>query len=283
VTAGQFVSWEAAVAWLVDQPDKHDIVRECYYESPALAAATRFWQSEEWQTIRTYLPEQKGKALEIGAGRGVSSYALAKDGWEVTALEPDPSDLVGVGSIQNLAKSANLPIAVVQEFGEHLPFPDEEFDVVYARQVLHHARDLGQLCAEVSRVLKPGGTFVAIRDHVLHRKEDLAAFLDAHPLHNLYGGENAYLFSEYRDALRAAPLRIDHSFRSFQTAIHYDKQAKLDIRRKLKERICRIPLMAPLAFVITSNLLFPALLSIASRFDRRPGAAVSFICRKPEA
>jgi ubiquinone/menaquinone biosynthesis C-methylase UbiE len=281
MTAQKFTTWEAAVAWLIEQPDKQDIVRECYYDSPAIAAAERFRCSEEWESIRSYLPEGKGEALEIGAGRGISSYALAKDGWKVSALEPDPSNLVGVGSIRSLAQTANLPIKVVQEFGEKLPFESNSFEVVYARQVLHHARDLKQLCAEVARVLKPGGTFIAIRDHMLHRKSDLNAFLDAHPLHNLYGGENAYLYREYSDALSQSPLTIIHSFRSFQTPIHYSSDDKEVIRRKVKERISKMSVLVRPAMILTGKAVFPWILSLASRFDRRPGAAVSFICRKP--
>src|SRR6202040_1201267 len=123
---------------------------------------------------------------------GISSYALARDGWRVTALEPDPSDVVGAGAIEQLAAVSNLPIEVVRDWGETLPFADATFDLVYGRQVLHHARDLRTLCAEMGRVLKSGGTFLATREHVIFRDADLAVFLAEHPLHRLYGGENAY-------------------------------------------------------------------------------------------
>lgn len=279
----KFVTWEAAVSWLIDQPDKQDIVRACYYDSPLSAAAERYWKSEEWNAVRTYVPVVKGRALDVGAGRGMASYALAKEGWQVTALEPDPSHLVGVGAIKQLATEKQLPIRVVQEFGERLPFADGEFDLVFARQVLHHARDLKQLCREIARVLKPGGRFIAIRDHVLHKKSDLDKFLAAHPLHNLYGGENAYLFNEYFSALQDAPLTVEHVFRSFQTPIHYDTDAIAEVRQKLQNRIGRVPLMKPVAAALSHDAIFRSFLRIASRFDIRPGAAASFICRKAGA
>lgn len=59
---------------------------------------------------------------------------------------------------------------------------------VFARQVLHHARNLEMLCREVSRVLKPHGIFIATREHVISKPEDLARFLKKHPLHQFYGG-----------------------------------------------------------------------------------------------
>ena len=279
--AGNFVSWDAAVAWLIAQPDQQQLVRDCYFDMPLLPSAERYWASEEWAAVTAFLPGAKGRALDIGAGRGISSYALARDGWQVTALEPDPSELVGGGAISSIAQQAQLSIDVVQEFGEKLPFADGAFDLVFTRQVLHHARDLKQLCSEISRVLKPGGRLVAIRDHVLHRREDMQAFLDGHILHNLYAGENAYLFQEYVDAIEQAPLTIDQSFRSFQTALHYDTQALHGIKAKLRQRMSRVPVLGAIAArIVTNDLVFSPMLKLASYFDHRPGVAASFICTK---
>ena len=185
------MTWEQAVQWLREQPGQSELVKACFFDDPLLNAARRFHQSEEWAETRKRLPDPRGKALDLGAGRGISSYALAKDGFYVTALEPDPSALVGAEAIRNLAEESGLPIAVAREWGERLPFADNSFDVVHGRQVLHHARSLPELCKEVARVLKPGGVFIATREHVVDVPEELPAFLASHPLHHLYGGENA--------------------------------------------------------------------------------------------
>lgn len=72
--------------------------------------------------------------------------------------------------------------------------------------MLHHSQDLGKLCAEVFRVIKKGGTFLAMREHVISKSQDLPAFLEKHPLHRLYGGEHAFTLAEYRGAFQGAGL-----------------------------------------------------------------------------
>lgn len=275
-----FQTWEQAVSWLVSQPEKQEIVKACYYDSPLKLAADRYWQSEEWQTIQKYFPLNLGQALDIGAGRGISSYALAKDGWQVTALEPDPSELVGTGAIQKLADEEKLSINIVQEFGESLPFEDASFDFVFARQVLHHAQDLSQLCREIYRVLRPGGIFIAVRDHVIATKADLTKFLDSHPLHHLYGGENAYLRSEYLDAIKSANFKIKETLDAFDSPINYYPHTYNTLKQELSNRLNSLPILGIFANIFLSNAIFPYTLKILSKLDRRPGRAISFICYK---
>jgi SAM-dependent methyltransferase len=272
--------WEDAVQWLISQPEQQEIVKACYYDSPLSAAATRYWESTEWRSIQEYLPQEKGLALDIGAGNGISSYALAKDGWRVTSLEPDPSDLVGVGAINKLAAQEQLPITVVQEFGESLPFADESFDFVFARQVLHHAKDLSQLCREIYRVLKPGGVFIAVRDHVISSKTDLPKFLDSHPLHQLYGGENAYLRSEYIEAIKSANLNVKQVLDAFDSPINYAPHTQDTLKQELSARLNSVPILRSIDSILVNDAIFPHALKLLSKLDRRPGRAVSFICQK---
>ena len=132
----KLMSWEEAVQWLRNQPEQNDLVRACYYDDPLQESAERFYNSTEWlavQEILSYL--ERGKALDVGAGRGISSYALARDGWSVTSLEPNISPLVGASAIKQLIKSG-LDITVVEEYGETLPFEENCFDLLYGRAIL---------------------------------------------------------------------------------------------------------------------------------------------------
>lgn len=276
--------WEAAVRSLLDDPSQRQLVLDCFYDQPRAAAAQRYACSPEWQAVLECLPRPPGRALEIGAGHGIASAALARAGWQVTALEPDPSDLVGAGAIRKLAGECGLDIHVVEGFGESLPFADGEFDLVLARQVLHHARDLRRLCGEIARVVRPGGTVLAIREHVISTAGDLPKFLAIHPLHHRYGGEHAYLLDEYRAALDGAGLRRERELAPLESPINYAPLTRETLREELVRRAGRLPGAAPvLRGVLANERAYDAALRLLSRFDARPGRLYSFVCSKPVA
>jgi SAM-dependent methyltransferase len=233
----RLMNWEDAVVWMRNQPDMADLVRACFYDDPLLEAAERYYSSSEWLAIKALLIGDVGRALDLGAGRGISSFALAKDGWQVDALEPDPSDIVGAGAIRYLSLAAHLDISVAQNWGENLPYGDATFDLVHGRQVLHHATDLRQLCREVGRVLKPGGLFIATREHVISRPADLPAFLESHPLHRLYGGENAYLKADYVSAIEGGGLGIIRIFNPYQSDINLFPETIDSLRASIARRL----------------------------------------------
>ncbi|HEV8331066.1 MAG TPA: class I SAM-dependent methyltransferase [Steroidobacteraceae bacterium] len=87
--------------------------------------------------------------LEIGAGVGWQARELSTMGHEVEAV-----DLAGS------AYAAERIWAIRDYDGEHLPYADQTFDVVYSSNVLEHVERLRSLLAEMRRVVKPGGYLV---------------------------------------------------------------------------------------------------------------------------
>lgn len=278
-----FTTWEQAVVWLRSQPDKRQLVLDAYYDDPLINSAERYSLSPEWLDISSFLPVNKGCVLDVGAGRGIASYALAKEGFSVTALEPDPSSLVGAGAIRQLVSETQLPIEVFEEFSESLPFPDSSFDLVFARAVLHHTNDLHEACSEFYRVLKPGGLFIAIREHVISHHNDLPEFLNKHPLHNLYGGENAFLLSEYHSALRSASFHIQRTIAPLDSPINYAPRTSAELRRELTSKLS---FGSGLLFRLIYSMLRNPMLWLLLRksfplFDHRSGRLYSFVAIRP--
>jgi SAM-dependent methyltransferase len=278
------LTWEQAVGWLNDQPDLAELCRAAYLDPPVAGAAKRYRESAEWAAVRELLPKNRTsgtkRALDLGAGNGIMSYALAADGWDVTAVEPDPSKAVGAGAIRALAAETGVAIKVVEAFGEAIPLEAANFDVVVARQVLHHAADLKAFCCEMARLVRPGGTVITLRDHVIDGPASKEAFFKIHPLHHLYGGENAFQTGEYRAALVDAGLTISKQFGSFDSVINYAPFKIDDLRAAAVERFplaLRSAAKCAVALVPTKMLC-----AAATRADRRPGRLVSFLARKPE-
>jgi SAM-dependent methyltransferase len=277
-------TWEQAVQWLRSQPDRRDLVLAGYYDDPVEVAADRYWRSPEWLSARPLLPAAPGaRALDIGAGRGIASYALAKDGFEVIALEPDGSSLVGAGAIRALAERQGLSIAVQEQSLQDLNWDDDAFDLVFGRAVLHHVPDLYATCRELYRLLKPGGTLVALREHVISRNEDLPRFHELHPLHRYYGGENAYLLEHYTSALLAAGFQDLQVLAPLRSPINLAPQSVASIQQELARRLGlgRRALSTPCEWLLSRPFIWSMLLPIVEKIDHRPGRLYSFVARKP--
>ncbi|KRQ98349.1 class I SAM-dependent methyltransferase [Bradyrhizobium valentinum] len=277
----ELATWEDAVSWLRRQPDQRQLVIDAFYDDPLIAAAERYFASSEWQEVSKLLLGRSGTALDIGAGRGIASFALARESFTVTALEPDPSPIVGAAAIRALAMEAALPINVVEDFSERLPFADATFDVVFARAVLHHTRNLDDACREMCRVLRPGGIFIGLREHVISKEADLARFLDQHPLHRLYGGEHAFLLQRYIDALKGAGFSTVDVLSPLKSPINLFPYTTETLRVALVEKLSRrIPAGPFWRFMFSSRHIFQSLLSVAEPFDNRAGRLYSFVCHK---
>jgi SAM-dependent methyltransferase len=277
-------SWEQAVQWLREQPDQREAVLAGYYDDPLAAAANRYWLSEEWRQIRQFLPHTiAAKALDIGAGRGIASFALAKDGFEVTALEPDRSELVGAGAIRKLAREQHLRIQIRDEVAEHLPFADASFDLAFGRAVLHHTENVAKTCREVYRVLTKGGTFIAVREHVISRDQDLQKFFELHALHRHYGGERAFRLGYYTEAIRSAGFTLERVLAPLRTPINFAPYSLSELQHELARRASfGIPaLAAAWRGLLGTGFVWATLVPMLGAIDRRPGRLYSFIARKP--
>jgi SAM-dependent methyltransferase len=101
------------------------------------------------------LAEGAELALDMGAGGGHVSYALARHAKRVIASDLSSEMLAAVARTAREKGLSNIETAEAP--AEHLPFEDETFDFVASRFSAHHWRDFDAGLREARRTLKRGG------------------------------------------------------------------------------------------------------------------------------
>ncbi len=148
------------------------------------------------------------RVLEVGAGTGRDSLALAAAGAEVVTLDYAPRSL---GLIRDAARAADARVHVVGGDGLRLPFPDESFDLVFHQGLLEHFRDPGPLLRENVRVLKKGGLLlvdVPQRYHYYTLGKHLLMLFDRW----FAGWETEFSIGELEGRMSEVGLRCERSY-----------------------------------------------------------------------
>jgi methionine biosynthesis protein MetW len=111
-----------------------------------------FAGAEREELFRRYVDGPGKRVLDLGCRDGALTEAYASG-----------NDIVGVDADKEaLAEAARRGIETHwADLDQPLELGDDSFDVVVAGELLEHLRDPHRLVAEIRRLLKPGGTFVA--------------------------------------------------------------------------------------------------------------------------
>jgi SAM-dependent methyltransferase len=114
------------------------------------------------EKIHGYSSARGLKVLDVGCGNGYVLFQYARNGAEVTGV-----DLTATAIDLSCKRFAlgGLRGTFVEIDGEHLPFPDDHFDIVCSMGVLHHISNPQPTVDEIYRVLKPGGRLIAMLYH----------------------------------------------------------------------------------------------------------------------
>ncbi len=102
--------------------------------------------SETLETVRSL------KVLDVGCGDGEFSVMILNMGHEVHGIDSKP-DLVACARRKGIK-------AKVADVRKGLPYEDENFDLVYAAEILEHIYDTEFFLKEVYRVLKKDGAVI---------------------------------------------------------------------------------------------------------------------------
>ena len=163
---------------------------------------------------RRLLAGLRGRVVEVGAGDGRSFEHYPPTVSEVLAVEPDPT--ARMKAVER-ARSAAVPIEVVDGVAEALPAPDGAYDAAVVMGLLCSVPDPAAALAELRRVLAPGGElrfWEHVRsEHVLFRGVQRA--VDELFWTRALGGCRTTRDTEA--AIRTAgfrPVALDHGFHS---------------------------------------------------------------------
>jgi SAM-dependent methyltransferase len=159
---------------------------DAIYELPRVAY--RYFEAE-------VAPRARGaKVLEYGCGD--SSYALKLNRWGADVTAIDISDEAIEETRKLMAEHGFLNrTTLLRMNAEELDFPDESFDLVIGRAILHHL-DLDKSYAAIARVLRPGGAAIFL--------EPLAH----NALINLYRRMTPHLRTEDEHPLKMRDIRL---------------------------------------------------------------------------
>ena len=267
------MTWDETIQYIRNNKKYEQLVIDAYFSEDIVSNVQRYRTTDEFKTTLAELKELKKstslRLLDLGAGNGISSIAFALEGYEVTALEPDTSDTIGSGAIKILKEKYRLTnLSILECYAEDIPLEKAGFDIVFARQAMHHAYHLENFIAAAYHVLNKGGILMTIRDHIVETPKEKELFLNNHPLHKFYGGENAFSEKEYKNAMIKAGFKILKTLKPSESVINYHPWSKDLLKKKLG-------ILGNFHFAVNFAWFY-----LNRRWDNMPGRLYTFIAQK---
>ena len=155
--------------------------------------------------VLEWLGRQTGEyILDLGCGDGQLTQRIAATGAHVLGVD---------ASAEMVAAARARGIEAEQATAEKLPFHDATFDAVFSNAALHWVRDQDAMMAQVHRVLKPGGRFVAEmggHGNIAAIRVALMAVLERHGFGDREDGVNYYPTAEsYTERLKRHGFSVE--------------------------------------------------------------------------
>lgn len=155
--------------------------------------------------VLEWLDAQPGEyILDLGCGDGQLTQRLKETGAHVLGVD---------ASAEMVAAARARGVEAEQAPAEQLPFRDATFDAVFSNAALHWVRGQDAMLAQVHRVLKPGGRFVAEmggHGNIAAIHVALRAVLKRHGFGDREDGVNYYPTAErYSDRLKQHGFKVE--------------------------------------------------------------------------
>ncbi len=139
------------------------------------------------------------RVVDLGCGSGVFTDRLQAHGYQATGVDLSPK-------LIEIAREKYPAIEFLEGDIEALPFPDGHFDGVLLSGVLHHFLDISRCVAEVKRILRPGGKYMAFDPNRMN------------PFMYLYRDRSSPLYSSIGVTENERPVLAGQIARTFRAA-----------------------------------------------------------------
>jgi SAM-dependent methyltransferase len=128
------------------------------------------WQDRLYPDNRSRRPELRlFEAIDATAGPGSEVLELGAGAGEINVhdLRGRVKRMVGIDLSNRVTTNPLLDQGIIADATDQ-PFEDNSFDLVFALYVLEHIEDGPAFCREVVRVVRPGGSFIALTPNLYH-------------------------------------------------------------------------------------------------------------------
>jgi len=104
-----------------------------------------------------YIPQARGRVLEVGMGSGLNLEFYAPEVRSITGLDPAVELMVDA---RQRAQAIPIEVDFLEISGENIPAEDNSFDSIVCTWTLCSIPNVYQALAEMRRVLKPAGELI---------------------------------------------------------------------------------------------------------------------------
>jgi SAM-dependent methyltransferase/uncharacterized protein YbaR (Trm112 family) len=119
-----------------------------------------FDEQSEFAIYRSLLGNPSGAVLDLGCGTGLFARRLARETPDALVIGLDLSTAMIEEAVAQAREHA-VAVDFIRAEAPELPFRDGSLGGILQSRGMSFIEDMGRLFAEVSRVLRPGGRFVA--------------------------------------------------------------------------------------------------------------------------
>ncbi len=166
---------EANRNWWQDHPMRYDwgdgityqeFSKEFFYEIDrrffSLVREYMPWKKIPFDPIVDFDSLNDKDVLEIGVGSGSHAQLFAQHARTFTGIDITEYAIKSTSERMNLC---GLKANIVQMDAENLEFDDKSFDFMWTWGVIHHSSNTEKILGEMRRVLRDGGTAIAMVYH----------------------------------------------------------------------------------------------------------------------